>query len=704
MRTAAVPARGANALVRSGLWFCACSLLTAALSAQCTNPTQIPNQTISSGTQPFYDNNALEATGVVINGTASVSMVAGNCIHFGTGFRATAPTSGAATTTLQAWVEAAPSLGSLAPASGSGSTQPFTFTASSPAGYSNLSSVEFLLNTTRTGLDGCYIRYSGNALYLANNQGTTWLGGVAPGSSGTVSNSYCSISGSGASVTVSGTTLSATVPVTFQSVFAGPKNEYAIAYDADRLSSGWQQMGTWTVPGTPVGPDFSVAAVPELVYIPAGVQTTASYTITVTPLNGFSGAVSFSASPFWDCWSPFFNPAQVSGPSWTSTLSMPCKNWLPSGYWTTMTAWAGGKSHDLTLSLGVTQTQPYRLATVINPPGAGTLTLDPPGGWYSAGSRVMITAAAAAGYQLQNVSGVTYDYGSSWAVFMDGDRTVTANFTQTAVIHTLTTAPVTGLSLTVDGTACTSPCTFTWTPGSSHTITTPGIQPAGTGTQYVFTNWSDAIPAATRTITAPSTAATWTANFNTQYYLTTTAGSGGTIAPPSGWYNKASLVAISAAPNSGYVFTGFSGAVTGTTTPQNLTVNGPATVAANFSQSAGFTVSQPPTLFVAPGGSTSATLTVAAFGGFSQDVTFSSSNLPSGLLATFTPSRVGPNGSTQVTFSAAAGMARLTYQVNLQATGGAVQQTVSVIVTVGFTVREYIRLRDRIIAIENVRK
>src|SRR5215471_10483861 len=94
-----------SALVRPALWFCACNLLAAALPAQCTNPTQIPNQTISSGSPTFSDNNALEATGVAINGSASVTFFAGHCIHLGPGFRATA---GTAPTTFHAWVDIAP--------------------------------------------------------------------------------------------------------------------------------------------------------------------------------------------------------------------------------------------------------------------------------------------------------------------------------------------------------------------------------------------------------------------------------------------------------------------------------------------------------------------------------------------------------------------------------------------------------------------
>lgn len=68
-----------------------------------------------------------------------------------------------------------------------------------------------------------------------------------------------------------------------------------------------------------------------------------------------------------------------------------------------------------------------------------------------------------------------------------------------------------------------------------------------------------------------------------QAYLTTLvspAGSG-TISPSSGWYNPG-VVSIAATPNSGYIFSSFSGALSGTTNPQNLAIIGSAVVTANF--------------------------------------------------------------------------------------------------------------------------
>jgi hypothetical protein len=75
----------------------------------------------------------------------------------------------------------------------------------------------------------------------------------------------------------------------------------------------------------------------------------------------------------------------------------------------------------------------------------------------------------------------------------------------------------------------------------------------------------------------------------TQYKLTTTvspAGSG-TIArsPDATWYDPGAVVQLTATPNIGYVFDHWSDDLSGTTNPENLTMDGPKSVTANFAPS-----------------------------------------------------------------------------------------------------------------------
>ncbi|HLH18975.1 MAG TPA: hypothetical protein VKX45_17275 [Bryobacteraceae bacterium] len=253
------------ALIRLPLWFCACNLLAAALSAQCPSPvTAVPAGTYTSGDYSQVDPNALSASNLSISGGATATFVAGNCIDLksnpqgGVGFHANA-IGATVPTTFHAWVDMAPTAVSFSPSSPPANpplSQSFTWTVASPAGHSNLSHVFALFNTTSASTaNACYIHYdaSSNLVYLADNAGATWLGGFAPSSAASAANSQCTIAGTGSSSNPSsaGTQLALTLTVTFHTTFAGTKNEYLYALDSSGTTTGWQPMGTWAVPGPP---------------------------------------------------------------------------------------------------------------------------------------------------------------------------------------------------------------------------------------------------------------------------------------------------------------------------------------------------------------------------------------------------------------------------------------------------------------------
>ena len=152
------------------------------------------------------------------------------------------------------------------------------------------------------------------------------------------------------------------------------------------------------------------------------------------------------------------------------------------------------------------------------------------------------------------------------------------------VAITVTTAPA-GLALTVDSTPCTAPCSFQWTPTSTHTIAvTTSPQAGGAGTQYVYASWSDGM-GQSHSITVPSSAASYTANFTTQYMLTTSANppAGGIVSPASGWFNSGTPIDLTAVANTGYTFSGFTGTTSSSTSPLNFSLTAPITETANFS-------------------------------------------------------------------------------------------------------------------------
>ena len=141
-----------------------------------------------------------------------------------------------------------PSAVSVTPGSGGGSSQTFSFVYSDPSGYSAISYAEVLINSGNTPANGCQIQYRApNAVYLANDAGTAWLGPVNVRTISALQNSQCSINPASSSVSGSGKNLTLNLAVSFKPAFAGAKNIYLQANDANG-GSGWQQLGSWIVP------------------------------------------------------------------------------------------------------------------------------------------------------------------------------------------------------------------------------------------------------------------------------------------------------------------------------------------------------------------------------------------------------------------------------------------------------------------------
>ncbi len=145
-----------------------------------------------------------------------------------------------------------------------------------------------------------------------------------------------------------------------------------------------------------------------------------------------------------------------------------------------------------------------------------------------------------------------------------------------------------GLTITVDGVSSIAPHTFTCTPGTQHTLVASSPQGATIfRTQYAFTGWSDGVSSSTRQVSCTSSPTTYTANFATQYQLTTAVApalAGSIIANPAspdGFYNAGTPVQLTATAN----FVNWSGDLSGSANPQTIVMNGPKSVTANFATS-----------------------------------------------------------------------------------------------------------------------
>ncbi len=140
---------------------------------------------------------------------------------------------------------------SVTPSSGSGTSQTFSFLFSDADGVGQITYVQALINATNSWQSACAILYiqSGTQLYLVNDAGNGWLGPLTPGVAGTLQNSQCTLDAGLSSVSAVGNDLTVNAALTFKPAFSGSKVVLLDAEDIPgNLSSGFQSLGTWTVP------------------------------------------------------------------------------------------------------------------------------------------------------------------------------------------------------------------------------------------------------------------------------------------------------------------------------------------------------------------------------------------------------------------------------------------------------------------------
>ena len=362
------------------------------------------------------------------------------------------------------------------------------------------------------------------------------------------------------------------------SIIATATNNTQVSYSL----SGWTGIGTGSYSGpnnpssiTMNGPITENAAFTQNA-VQVTVQTNPAGRVFTVDGSSYTAAQSFS-------WQP--------GSSHTIATTSPQNDGI--GIQRLWSGWSDGGtiSHTVAPTTNKTYTATFTTQyylTIIHGTGG---TVNATSGWRNNGAVVSISATPTNNTQVSySFSGWTGTGTGSYSgtnnpasITMSGPITENAVFTQNPVQVTVQTNPV-GRSFTVDGTAYSSMQMFSWTPGSSHTIGTTSAQRGGTGVQYVWKSWSDA-GAISHTV-APTTNKRYTATFTTQYYLTMSAGTGGTVSPASGWKNSGAVASIRATPNSGYIFSNWTGSgtgsYTGSTNASSITMGGPISETATF--------------------------------------------------------------------------------------------------------------------------
>ncbi|MBD2722164.1 InlB B-repeat-containing protein [Hymenobacter armeniacus] len=268
---------------------------------------------------------------------------------------------------------------------------------------------------------------------------------------------------------------------------------------------------------------------------------------------------------------------------------------------------------------------PFTLTTSVV--GSGTVTKNPNQTSYASGTNVTLTASPATGYTFSGWSGDATGTTNPLTVSMTANKTITATFTAQPAQYTLTT------SVVGSGTVTKNPNQTSYASGTSVTLTaTPA---AG----FAFSGWSGGATGTTNPLTVSMTAnRAITATFVAQYTLTVSTVGSGTVtkSPNQTAYASGTAVTLTATPASGYTFSGWSGAATGTANPLTVTMNANKAITATFTATttrytltttvvgSGTVTKNPNTTNYLSGSSVTLTATPAAgfrFSGWSGDAT-----------------------------------------------------------------------------------
>ena len=206
--------------------------------------------------------------------------------------------------------------------------------------------------------------------------------------------------------------------------------------------------------------------------------------------------------------------------------------------------------------------------------GQGTITISPEQETYAEGTEVTLTATPAQGYKFTGWSGDVTSTDNPIKVAIDGDKSLTANFSQ---IPTYTLS----LNTSGNGTTNVSPASASYSEGTEVTITaTPDYG-------WKFSGWSGDVTSSdnplslsmdgNKNITATFTAIpTYTLNVGTISQGTVK------VEPLQDYYLEGTQVTLTAIPNQHYDFFQWKGAISSTENSLTITMNSNMQLSAEF--------------------------------------------------------------------------------------------------------------------------
>jgi uncharacterized protein (TIGR03437 family) len=189
-------------------------------------------------------------------------------------------------------------------------------------------------------------------------------------------------------------------------------------------------------------------------------------------------------------------------------------------------------------------------------------------------------------------SGRTWQF-ASWSNGGAASQTVTVPtsgqaFSVTAVYTLLGQVQVTsspaGLTFSVNGSNCTTPCAVNQTSGTQLQVIAPASVPVTSNSRLDFTSWSTGGSTPTLSVTLSQGVQVFTAAYQTSYLLSVASNPANdatvktTPASPDGYFPAGTQVSLTPAAATGFKFVGWGGDLSGTLTPGILTMNAPHSV------------------------------------------------------------------------------------------------------------------------------
>ncbi len=329
-----------------------------------------------------------------------------------------------------------------------------------------------------------------------------------------------------------------------------------------------------------VYPIFQTTSTVNLATVPAGLQVMADNVATLTPVaeqwglgtTHSVGAVTPQKDPSGNSW--VFGSWSDGG---TATHSFTPNSITPQTLTLTYAA-AGG------------------VTLVTSPPGL-TLTVDGRSNWpsYNFVWAVGETHQIVAPTQQLDAQGNAWGF-NSWSngasatqnfVVPPGGLRLTATYTPMA--HLTVTSPIAGLSVTVDGTACATPCDVLRALGATVHVTAPASLPVSAGTRQDFSGWPGGSGTDWISALGPGVT-TLTANYHLMNQLTTSTNPANcaswSMQPGSsdGFYDALGSVTVTVSAQPGYAFNNWTGDLSGSSPSGTVNMNVPRAVQAVFTK------------------------------------------------------------------------------------------------------------------------